>query len=145
MPTSAFVLPNQTQAAEPQDATVLVVSADLESRRSLVTILEGLCSQVMACSTVGQVTELFHTQTPNMIFSEDRLPDGAYADVLGVLRSRELSVPLVVMTRTGEWDLYTEATRLGALNVIRSPWLPTDVELNVIRGLRESTAGAVSH
>jgi DNA-binding NtrC family response regulator len=44
---------------------------------------------------------------------------------------------VVVTTRTGEWDLYFEAVTKGAFDVIRSPWYAADVEMAVIRALRE--------
>jgi DNA-binding NtrC family response regulator len=121
-----------------QDAlTVLVVSADLESRRSVTKALEALSVQVISCSTLSQAEQVLSFQRPHVIFCDERLPDGGYADFLELKDPCRISPPIVVLTRNGEWDLYMDATRRGAFDVIRSPWCPTDIELSLIRGARE--------
>ena len=40
----------------------------------------------------------------------------------------------------GEWTEYMEALRLGVFEVISSPLHPTDVELAVIRAMRDEHA-----
>jgi DNA-binding NtrC family response regulator len=117
--------------------TILVVSANLESRRAVSRILEALSVQVIPCSTLGQTKQVLSLQRPNLIFSDERLPDGDYADLLELKLPGKISLPIVVLTRNGEWEFYMDATRRGAFDVIRSPWCPTDIELSVIRGIRE--------
>jgi len=114
---------------------VLVVSGNLESRRPINKILEALSIDFTCCSTVAQTEQVLTLQRPNLLFCEERLPDGGYADIL--VRSAGISAETVVLTRTGDWDLYMEATRRGAFDVIRSPWRPTDIELIVLRAIRE--------
>jgi DNA-binding NtrC family response regulator len=121
-----------------QDAlTVLVVSADLESRRSVSKILEALYVHVISCSTLTQTKQVLSLQRPNLIFCDERLPDGGYVDVLGLKDPDRIPPPIVILTRNGDWELYMDATRRGAFDVIRSPWCPTDIELSLIRGARE--------
>jgi DNA-binding NtrC family response regulator len=117
--------------------TILVVSANLESRRAVSRILEALSVQVIPCSTLDQAKQVLSLQRPNLIFCDERLPDGDYADLLELKLPGRISPPIVVLTRNGEWELYMDATRRGAFDVIRSPWCPTDIELSVIRGVRE--------
>jgi DNA-binding NtrC family response regulator len=117
--------------------TILVVSANLESRRAVSRILEALFVQVIPCSTLAQTEQVLSLQRPNLIFCDEQLPDGDYADLLELKLPGRISPPIVVLTRNGEWELYMDATRRGAFDVIGSPWCPTDIELNVIRGVRE--------
>jgi DNA-binding NtrC family response regulator len=116
--------------------TVLVVSADLESRRSVVKTLEALSVQVIPCSTLNQAEQVLSLRRPHLVFCDERLPDGGYADLLALKEPGGMP-PIVVLTRNGEWELYMDATRRGAFDVIRSPWCPTDIELSLIRGARE--------
>src|SRR5580693_1256051 len=122
--------------------TVLVVSADLESRRSVTKILEALSVQVIPCSTLNQAEQVLSLQRPHLIFCDERLPDGSYSDLLELKDPGRIPPPIVVLTRIGEWELYMDATRRGAFDVIRSPWCPTDIELSLIRGAREERHGA---
>jgi DNA-binding NtrC family response regulator len=117
--------------------TILVVSANLESRREVSRILEALSVQVVPCSTLAQTEQVLSLQRPSLIFCDERLPDGGYANLLELKLSGRILPPIVVLTRNGEWELYLDATRRGAFGVVRSPWCPTDIELSFIRGVRE--------
>jgi len=48
------------------------------------------------------------------------------------------------MTRTGDWHLYFDAIGKGALDVIRCPRCATDIELIIIRAIRENQQVAFS-
>ncbi|MGC1619330.1 MAG: hypothetical protein WA765_12650 [Candidatus Acidiferrum sp.] len=129
-----------------EQITVVVVSGNLENRRTVSKVLEALSVHVVPCSTLAQTEQVLSLQHPSLIFCEERLPDGDYADLLELKVLGGMPPPLVVLTRNGEWELYMDATRRGAFDVIRSPWCPTDIELSFIRGVREErhkTAGTI--
>jgi DNA-binding NtrC family response regulator len=132
-----FEKPLTHQSGMQDEVTILVVSADLESRRTVNKIIEELSMQIFSCSTSKQAEQVLSVERPNLIFCDERLPDGSYLDLLQPKHSGRVPPPVVVLTRTGEWDLYVEATRRGAFDVLRSPWCPTDFELCVIRAVRE--------
>jgi DNA-binding NtrC family response regulator len=120
-----------------EELAVLVVSANLESRREVCKILEALCVQVIPCCSLAQAAQVLSLLRPNLVFCDEQLPDGSYADVLEWKHSASPLPPVVVLTRNGEWEFYINATQRGAFDVIRSPWCPTDIELSFIRGIRE--------
>jgi DNA-binding NtrC family response regulator len=127
-----------TQPTGTQDEfRILIVSADLESRRKVSKILEALSVNTTCCSTLTQAAEVLLLQNPQLIFCDEHLPDGCYRDLLEPKHPGRCPRRVVVLTRTGEWDLYMAATRGGAFDVIRDPWCPTDIELSLIRALRE--------
>src|SRR5262249_32853692 len=115
----------------------LVVSPRLEVRQPLLRTLESLAMDVVVCATRSEAEEVLSRQAIDVIFCDDRLPEGSYVDLISA-RGSESAPRLIVATRTGEWDLYLEALAKGAFDVIRCPWHPTDVELAVIRALREN-------
>jgi len=117
--------------------TALIVSGDLEGRRKVSKILEALSVNTICCSTLTQAGEVLLLQRPQLIFCDEHLPDGCYADLLESQRPGGGSRRVVVLTRTGEWNLYMAATRRGAFDVVRDPWCPTDIELSLIRAVRE--------
>lgn len=117
--------------------TIVVVSANLESRRAVTKVLEALSVHVIPCSTLAQTEQVLSFQRPNLIFCDEQLPDGGYADLLELKIVGRIPPPVVVLTRNGEWGLYMDATQRGAFDVIRCPWCPTDIELSLIRGVRE--------
>ena len=126
----------------PRHVRVLIVSPNMEVRRSLLRTLEALSTDVVVCVTRAQAEEVLSTQTVEIVFCDEHLPDGSYCDLIRPSHCDHRIPRVVVTTRTGEWELYFEAVTKGAFDVIRSPWYATDVELAVIRALREDQPAA---
>jgi len=115
---------------------VLVVSTRAEDRKALMQVLDKLSANVFSCSTLGQAQEVLARQTIKLVFCDQRLPDGTYRDLVAARQAGLKTPPVVVTSRVGGWEDYTEATRLGAFDLIPCPLHPTDVELAVIRAMR---------
>lgn len=122
-----------------RDIRVLVVTSQFEFRRTLIQILEGLSFDVVACLNLSQAEEVLSGRNFEMIFCDERLADGSYSDLIAGLLMDRGYIPVIVTTRVGEWDLYMEALRRGAFDIIRYPCPGTDVELVTLRALRERT------
>lgn len=138
------VLANSTPRSMVLDriVRVLLVTSQLELRQSLLHVLESLSMDVITCSNLAQALEVLSGQEFDLVFCDDRLPDGTYSDLICKQPHGGRTHPVVVTTRTGEWELYMEALRKGAFDVIRYPGPATDVELAVIRALREDRAAS---
>lgn len=115
----------------------LVVSSQLEGRQPLVRMLEAIPADVIACSNRIQAEEVLSRQGFEVVFCDEHLPDGCYSDLLHSNHWEHKVPRVVVTTRTGDWDLYFEAIERGAFDVIRTPGYPTDIEMTVIRAVRE--------
>jgi DNA-binding NtrC family response regulator len=106
-------------------------------RRTLVRTLEALSADVIVCSTRAQAEDVLSRQAVEIVFCDEHLPDGSYCDLIRSVGPDGEIPRVVLITRTGEWELYFEATSKGAFDVIRSPWYATDLEMAVIRACRE--------
>ena len=115
----------------------LIVSASVENRKALLRILEGLPVDTFIAATIEQAQEVMSRHSMDVIFCEESLPDGSYRQFLEPATAR--SKRFVVMLRTGEWDEYLEAMRLGVTDVLRCPLQPIEVEL-VLVGLGRDRA-----
>lgn len=115
---------------------ILVVSARLENKKALLRILQGLPVSAFTASTVQQAHEVLSTHSIRLIFCEENFADGSYRDLLPDGHT-SIRTPLVLMLSTGEWEEYLEAMSLGAIEALRCPLQPTDVELTLIRVARE--------
>jgi DNA-binding NtrC family response regulator len=116
---------------------VLVVSPQLEVRQVLICTLECLSADVICCSTRTQAEEVLARREVDLVFCDEHLPDGSYGDLIHTNHWNHKIPRIVVITRHGEWDLYFEAVKKGAFDITRSPWHATDVEMILIRALRE--------
>lgn len=127
-----------------QPCDILVTSSRLEDRRALMRILDGLPLNVYSSSTLRQAGELISQKKLALVFCDEHLPDGSYRELLAANRSTQKPPRVVVTTHDGEWNDYLEATRRGAFDVIRYPLQPADVELIVIRAMRDQREPSMS-
>lgn len=116
---------------------VLVLTPNLEVRQPLLRTLDRLSTDTVTCSTRAQAEELLSRQDFVLIFCDEHLADGSYQDLVHFRDSAREVPRVVVTTRTGEWDLYFKALNKGAFDIVRAPWHPTDIEMILIRALRE--------
>jgi DNA-binding NtrC family response regulator len=116
---------------------VLVACAEMKNRNALIRMLEGMSVSVFACSTLSQAEELLSKQKFELVFVDEVLADGSFRNLLHESQAWIGKPHIVVIFRAGEWTEYLEALQLGAFEVISSPLHPTDVELAVIRALRD--------
>jgi DNA-binding NtrC family response regulator len=120
---------------------ILIVSCRPENRKMLLRVFEDLPIDSYSASSIRQAKEALRSRSFSVVFCEERLPDGAYADLLKELKNAQQSTRLLVMLCTGEWEEYLEALRLGAEEVLRCPLQPTDVDLALIHAMRNATLG----
>jgi DNA-binding NtrC family response regulator len=141
IPSSSSVL-SRIHSGATLERTVhaLVVSPRLEVRKPLVYVLESLSADVVTCSTCAQAEEVLSHQSFEVVFCDEHLPDGSFADLIHADHYEHKIPRVIVATSTGEWEFYFEAMRRGAFDVVRCPWYATDVEMTVIRALHEEEA-----
>jgi DNA-binding NtrC family response regulator len=122
---------------------VLVASSCMENRQHLENILENLSLNVISCSAISQAEEVIARQEIPLVFCDELLSDGCCRGLLSARGNTGQKASRIVVTiRAGEWDEYLEVMRLGAFDVMRSPVQPTDVELVVLRAMREHREAA---
>jgi len=121
-------------------ARALVVSSELEVHKPLLRTLEWLQVDAIVCADLREAEEALSEHFVDVVFCDDRLPDGSYSDLLRRSRSSSKAPRIVVTTRTGDWELYFDALEKGAFDVIQSPCHSTHVEMTITRVLREEEA-----
>jgi DNA-binding NtrC family response regulator len=127
---------------------VLVASANLEHRRSLIRILEELPVNVISVSTFQQATEVLSRQHIALMFSDQRLPDGSFREFLNHAHSAAQTPHVVLTTEVNDSVDLQELTECGVLATVRYPFHATDVELQIIRAThqeRQEEVPAVTH
>lgn len=119
---------------------LLIVSSDLEKRRNLLDIVQGLPIDVFTASTIQHAWEFLIAKSVDLIFCDECLIDGTYPEFLTAVRSEHKASRFVVLLGSDEWENYLQAIGLGAFEAIRWDYLPTDIELVLIRATRELPA-----
>jgi DNA-binding NtrC family response regulator len=116
---------------------VLVACAEMRSRNTLIHMLEGMSVGVISCSTLSQAKEVLTSQKIELVFCDEHLSDGSFRNLLGANQVWIGKPHVVVIVHFGERGEYKEALQLEPFEVISSPLHPTDVELAVIRAMRD--------
>jgi DNA-binding NtrC family response regulator len=122
------------------NAEILVIASDPETRKTLSSILqtEGLNS--VQASQLSEGRALLASRSVGMVFCERHLADGTYLDLLPAAQTKSGNVPVVVTSRLADWDEYLEALRHGAVDLIASPFKPSDVSAALAQARREKAA-----
>jgi DNA-binding NtrC family response regulator len=123
---------------------VLILSPYPEIRQSLRRTLEALSADVTVCSNREQGEEALSRQAFDLVFCDSYLPDGAYSDLIHSDQHWAHRTPRVaVIVRKGDQELHLGALRKGAFAVLQWPGCITDVELALLRAMREEDRTAV--
>jgi DNA-binding NtrC family response regulator len=117
---------------------VLILSPYAEIRQSLRRTLEALSVDVTVCSNREQGEEVLSRQVFDLVFCDSDLPDGSYSDLIHSDHHWAHRTPRVtVIIRKGDRELHLDSLRKGAFAVLQWPGCVTDVELALLRAIRE--------
>jgi DNA-binding NtrC family response regulator len=116
---------------------VLVASANFEHRRSLIRILEELPLNVISVSTFRQAEEVLSRQHITLLFSDQRLSDGSYKELLCHTDCAGQAPRVVLTTEESDPVDLQQVDYRRVLGTLKYPFHATDVELQVIRAARE--------
>jgi DNA-binding NtrC family response regulator len=120
-----------------QELNLLIVSSSLDNKKTLLSIIAGLPVNVYTTAKIEQAWEVLLDKSVDIILCDETLPDGTYQDFLCAVHSEHKMTRFVVLLSSDVWEAYLEAIRLGACDVIRCPYQPTDIELVLIRASRD--------
>jgi DNA-binding NtrC family response regulator len=118
---------------------VMVASSDLQSRRSLVSILDRQGLGTFCASNVSQCREILDSQNVGLVFCDRSFADGDYRDVLSAAAHRKpgARARVVLLHSLADSEQYRRAKEQGVFEVINSACRPTDVEWMVIQARRD--------
>ena len=116
---------------------VLVASGNFEHRRSLIRILEELPLNVISVSTFQQAEEVLARQHISLLFSDQRLADGSYKQLLNHTQSAGQTPRVVLTTEESDPVDLQELDYRHVLGTVKYPFQATDVELQIIRAAHE--------
>lgn len=126
------------------EPSILIATSDAESRDALAAALRGTQFLPVFAESIGESAEVLGRLPVCLVLCEENLPDGGYQDLLREAENCGVAVPLVVLSRTGEWDEYLRAIRLGAMDMITPPYHRSIIRALLRRVFQQSPAWRVS-
>ena len=103
----------------------LVVSSDDEVRRKLAQVLRQCALAPVLASTVAESGMALAGNEIFIVVCNDRLDDGKYEDIVKLVVRSEIQVPVIVVSRTGDWPEYLTAMCGGAFDLPAYSWGPS--------------------
>lgn len=122
--------------------TLLLIEDDASLRTLLQEELALDGYRVLVASTSAEGTAMVLAQSPDLVISDLRLPDGDGLDVLRKLQAEGRVVPFVIITAFGTVDQAVDALQAGADDFLTKPLSTEHLRLKVKRLLAHA---ALSH
>jgi DNA-binding NtrC family response regulator len=106
----------------------LVVSADDSICATLGEVLLRRCVVPVFAETVREAARDLTEGKLRFVICQDTLRDGSYANLLHVQRTMGGSLPLIVISPSGDWPEYFQAVDDGAYDFLAYPLIPGELE-----------------
>ena len=127
---------------------VLVVFPSDEHRILLLQAIVQAGMVPLLCESPDEAREAINGENIQVVVCEDLLPESALDAILKQTHSRMRPIPVIVTSRTGEWEEFLTALRLGAFDYLVLPPRQDEVRrvlrLALAEGSRPNTEGAGS-
>jgi len=116
----------------------LVISASEETGAALSEALgaEGLVPAL--CSSVGEALKFMEADDTAIVFCDDCLHNGCLKSVVAEVAERHRTIPVIAVSRTGEWSEYFDALRAGAFDYLSLPLRRDELDRVLASALRKS-------
>lgn len=131
----AFALRQRKKRVMLQVHSGLVVSSDDEVRRKLAQVLRQCALAPVLASTVAETQIVLAGHEISVVVCNDRMDDGKYEDIVKMVVHSEATVPVIVVSRTGDLQEYLTAIRGGAFDYLVYPPIPGDLQETIRNAL----------
>ncbi len=120
---------------------ILIIDDEANLRRTLAQILREKGYAVLEAANGIEAVELLRHSTPDLIFSDWKMPEMGGEQILRCLRDDpHLSlIPVIVITAFGSSESAIEAVRLGAYDFVTKPFDLDEISLTAERALAHSS------
>ncbi|HVA00630.1 MAG TPA: response regulator [Terriglobia bacterium] len=99
-----------------------------EPSDALRQVLRRLGMEVRHVHTCQEASRLLkQPDSAEMVFTDTTLPDGTWEDVLRLAQQSHDYLPVIVVSRVVDIDLYLEALESGAFDLVAPPFLSYDL------------------
>jgi DNA-binding NtrC family response regulator len=118
---------------------VLVVFPSDEYRASLLSAVADTGMLPLSCRSLEEAQEAMKGESVLIVVCEDLLPEMALKSILRLARNRTEPIPVIVTSRTGGWEEFLQALRLGVFDYLVLPPRRDEVSRVLGHALAEAT------
>jgi DNA-binding NtrC family response regulator len=100
---------------------VLVISPSQENRSALQNALMASGLAPILCSSLSEGRQFLEDDDIRIVIFDNCLRDKGLRSIVEEMGKRPKPIPVIAVSRTGEWDEYMAALRVGAFDYIALP------------------------
>lgn len=119
-------------------AKAVVISASGENGAALSEALAADGFVPALCSSMTEARKFIESDDTAIVFCDDCLHDGTLRNVVAEVSKRHRPIPVIAVSRTGEWGEYFEALRIGAFDYLSLPLRSDELDRVVASALSKS-------
>ncbi len=125
-----------------QGSSVLLVSAGGGTHAALRNVLKDTGVDVHFAGSCAEAQKILNDlKIPAVLFADTDLPDGTWMDVLALAKRAHQRVPVVVVSRVVDVNLYITTLESGASDFIVPPFYRQDISHVLQCAARTGKAG----
>lgn len=98
--------------------------------------LKNMGFEVAVVADGQQALNALEIFSPDLIITDILMPYLSGLELIGIIKSKNVGIPIIVLSGLGEEETVLEAFNLGADDFLTKPFKPTDLELRVKRLLK---------
>lgn len=111
-----------------QGRSVLLVSAGGGTHTALRNVLDNTGASIRFARSCAEARKMLEDlKNPAVLFADTDLPDGTWMDVLALAKRARQCLPVVVVSRVVDINLYITALESGASDFIVPPFYHQDI------------------
>ena len=115
----------------------LLVSSDAGIRRELADLFRRCDLAPVPVSTLAESRMPLSDRQVCIVLCDECVADGNYPAILETVQQVDKKIPVIVMSRTGEWPEYLAAIRCGAFDYLAYPPIAGELERVIRNAFRE--------
>jgi DNA-binding NtrC family response regulator len=100
---------------------VLVISPSQENRAALRNVLVASGLAPILCNSLSEGRKFLEDDDIRIVIFDDCLPNKGLQSTVEEMAKRPIPVPVIAVSRTGEWDECLAALRVGAFDYMALP------------------------
>jgi two-component system, NtrC family, response regulator AtoC len=104
------------------DLDLVIVEDDELQRKAMFDLLSGWGCSVRACDSISDAKRLLEEASPDLVFTDMRLPDGNGLEFLAACVKEKESARMVMMTAYGDVATAVHAIKSGAYDYLPKPF-----------------------
>ena len=118
---------------------ILVIDDEHVIRMLMLEILESAGHEVVGADTAERALSLLEESEFELVVSDVIMPGLSGLELLGAVRARRASLPVVLVTGAGTYDTLNQALTRGAAGLVTKPFSHSDLQGAVADALERAT------